>query len=173
MAALGQTAPSRYEIAVEQFFTSGRNFGSETTRDATEARTRTNELLSQTVRCRADEVSDEEFEQVKLHPTLGEKIVGQIPQLVDTLPGIRSHHERFDGRGYPDGLAGQSIPLMARILAIADTYDAITSDRPYRKGLDVAVALQEVKSGAGSQFDPELAEVFVTLMLPLADQAAA
>lgn len=106
-------------------------------------------------------LTDEEFEMIKQHPVLGEKIVGQIPQLRDTLPGIRNHHERWDGRGYPDKMAGEEIPLIARILAVADTYDAMTSDRPYRKGLPVEVALAEIEKGAGTQFDPELARLFV------------
>ncbi len=109
-------------------------------------------------------LTDEEFEMIKLHPALGEKIVSQIPELADTIPGIRGHHERYDGRGYPDGLAGEEIPLTARILAVADTYDAMTSDRPYRKGLDRAIAFDAILQGSGSQFDPELAAQFVDMM---------
>jgi diguanylate cyclase (GGDEF)-like protein len=109
-------------------------------------------------------LSDEEFEMIKLHPALGEKIVSQIPELADTIPGIRGHHERFDGRGYPDGLIGNDIPLLARILAVADTYDAMTSDRPYRKGLDPSVAFEAILSGRGTQFDPDLATQFVEMM---------
>lgn len=101
---------------------------------------------------------------IKLHPALGEKIVSQIPELADTIPGIRGHHERYDGQGYPDGLAGEEIPLTARILAVADTYDAMTSDRPYRKGLDRAIAFDAILQGSGSQFDPELAVQFVDMM---------
>ena len=108
-------------------------------------------------------LTDEEFDQIAKHPVLGEKIVGQIPQLRDALPGIRHHHERWDGRGYPDKLVAENIPLIARILAVADTFDAMTSDRPYRKGLSVEIALAEIRKGAGSQFDPELAETFVRL----------
>lgn len=109
-------------------------------------------------------LTDEEFDMIKTHPELGEKIVLQIPQLRDCLPGVRSHHERYDGRGYPDKLAGEDIHIIARILAVADTYDAMTSDRPYRKGLPVQVALSEIHKGAGTQFDPELAYKFIEIM---------
>lgn len=109
-------------------------------------------------------LTDEEFDMIKLHPGLGEKIVGQIPQLHDTLQGIRSHHERWDGRGYPDSLEGESIPLIARILAVADTFDAMTSDRPYRKGMDIRIAEEEIRKCAGRQFDPEIAVVFADFL---------
>jgi diguanylate cyclase (GGDEF)-like protein len=112
---------------------------------------------------KAGKLDDEEFEMIKLHPGLGEKIVSQIPELVDTLPGIRHHHERFDGRGYPDRLVGAEISDMARILAIADTFDAMTSNRPYRNGLPEHVALEEIEKNAGTQFDPEFAIRFVEM----------
>lgn len=109
-------------------------------------------------------LTDEEFDAIKLHPVLGVKIVEKIPQLRDTLPGIRNHHERWDGRGYPDKISGDQIPLLGRILAVADTFDAMTSDRPYRKGMDQTVALEEIARCAGTQFDPELAAKFVEIM---------
>lgn len=119
-------------------------------------------------------MSEEEREVMETHPVLGEVIVRKAPQLAPTLPGVRNHHERWDGKGYPDKLAGNAIPFIARILAVADTYDAMTSDRPYRKGLSVEVALGEIAKGAGTQFDPALAPAFVEMMraqfeaLPLA-----
>ena len=106
-------------------------------------------------------LTDDEFLEIAKHPVLGEKIVSQIPQLRDSLPGIRHHHERWDGRGYPDKLSQDSIPLIARVLAVADTYDAMTSDRPYRKGLSHDIAFKEIERGAGTQFDPYLVEVFL------------
>ena len=77
---------------------------------------------------------------------------------------VRHHHERYDGKGYPDGLEGDDIPYLSRIIAIADSYDAMTSDRPYRKGLDVSTAIEEIRKNSGSQFDPILAEKFISLM---------
>ena len=109
-------------------------------------------------------MDDEERRVMETHPALGEVIVRKAPKLAAALPGVRHHHERWDGGGYPDGLAGEQIPLLARILALADTFDAMTSDRPYRKGLSWDTALGEVARGAGTQFDPSLAPLFVSLM---------
>lgn len=111
----------------------------------------------------------EERTIMETHPVLGEVIVRKVPQLAATLPGVRHHHEAWDGTGYPDRLAGEAIPYIARVLAIADTFDAMTSDRPYRKGLDWNIALDEITKKSGTQFDPELAPAFVELMRPSAD----
>lgn len=111
-----------------------------------------------------ERLSDDERAIMETHPVLGEVIVRKVPQLEETLPGVRHHHERWDGRGYPDGLSAEQIPYMARVLAVADTYDAMTSDRPYRKGLAVDFALGEIAKGAGTQFDPLLADAFVEMM---------
>ncbi len=109
-------------------------------------------------------LDEEERAVMETHPVLGEVIVRKAPQLAATLPGVRHHHERWDGKGYPDGQAGEAIPLMARYLALADTFDAMTSDRPYRKGLSLEIALAEIGRGAGTQFDPDLAPAFIELM---------
>jgi HD-GYP domain-containing protein (c-di-GMP phosphodiesterase class II) len=93
---------------------------------------------------------------MKEHPVDGEKLVAKVSQLHDVLPAVRHHHERWDGAGYPDGLRGEVIPLMARVMAIADTIDAMTSDRSYRRGLSVEEVRREVERCAGTQFDPEI-----------------
>ncbi len=100
-------------------------------------------------------------------------IVRKVPALAATLPGVRHHHENWNGAGYPDNLAGEKIPLIARLLAVADTYDAMTSDRPYRKGLPRDVALAEIAKKAGTQFDPMLAEQFVAMMTEMKLERAA
>ena len=81
----------------------------------------------------------------------------------DVVPGVLHHHERYDGLGYPDGLKGESIPLSARIILVADTFDAMTSTRPYREGMPLDVAIDELRRCSGTQFDPELVEAFVGL----------
>lgn len=109
-------------------------------------------------------LTDEEFDQIKSHPVLGENILRQIEPVEKMAPyisGVRSHHERYDGKGYPDGLVGRSIPLHGRIIAVADAYDAMTSDRPYRKGMDHERALAILEQGRGSQWDPEFAGLFL------------
>ncbi|MCK4368174.1 MAG: diguanylate cyclase [Dehalococcoidales bacterium] len=109
-------------------------------------------------------LTDEEWEPVKVHPKLGVEILRHIIDLVNCLPAILHHHERYDGKGYPSGLKGDNIPLEGRILAIADAYDAMTSPRPYREQLSSQQALNELKRCAGTQFDPELVDVFCKLI---------
>jgi putative nucleotidyltransferase with HDIG domain len=106
-------------------------------------------------------LTDEEFDTMRRHPENGSYIVADLdlPPIVQHM--VRSHHERWDGRGYPDGLAGEAIPLAARILTVADTVDAMTSDRSYRKALPIEVAVQEVRKLAGVQFCPTVAETFL------------
>lgn len=108
-------------------------------------------------------LTDEEFGEIKKHPETGHRILGGIPGLDDVLPGVLHHHERWDGRGYPHGLTGQDIPMVARILALADTFDAMSSSRAYREGMPRAKVLAEIRKCAGAQFDPDLAPIFVEL----------
>lgn len=102
----------------------------------------------------------EEFAAMKRHPVIGASLVDQVAPLRAYVPSVRSHHEHWDGSGYPDGLAGESIPLEARILCIADSFDAMTSARSYREPLGAESAVEEIRRCSGTQFDPRLVEVF-------------
>lgn len=106
-------------------------------------------------------LSDEEFKHVRLHSQTGERILKPIVDDKEILKAVRHHHERYDGAGYPDGLKGEQIPQLARIIAVADTFDAMTSERPYRKALTEEAACAEVERCRGSQFDPEVADAFL------------
>jgi len=108
-------------------------------------------------------LTDEEFGLIKLHPEIGHRILKDLPALKDVLPGVLHHHERHDGRGYPRGLKGYDIPRMAKIIALADTFDAMSSTRSYRAAMARPAVLAEIARCAGAQFDPELARLFVTL----------
>lgn len=119
--------------------------------------------MPKNILCKNGRLTDEEFFVMKSHPTRGEKIVINIKKLHIIAEWVKSHHEKYDGTGYPDGLKGEEIPLPGRIIALADTYDAMTSTRPYRTALSHEVAMSEIKRCAGTQFDPKLAELFVKL----------
>ncbi|WP_035571534.1 HD-GYP domain-containing protein [Halonatronum saccharophilum] len=109
-----------------------------------------------------ERLTKEEFEVIKLHPSVGYNILkGTGLNKKIHLNSILYHHERYDGQGYPEGLKGEEIPLEARIVGIADAFDAMTSKRPYNKALSIERGLKELKDNAGSQFDPYLVEVFV------------
>ncbi|MCD4783725.1 MAG: HD-GYP domain-containing protein [Candidatus Eremiobacteraeota bacterium] len=118
---------------------------------------------------KVEPLSDEEFEIIKKHPLIGVEIVKPYPALHRAIPGIRHHHEKWDGSGYPDGLDEESIPLAARIITITDTFDAMTEDRPYRKGLSYSDALNELVRLSGQQFDPNLVPVFIRTLLRKGD----
>ena len=106
-------------------------------------------------------LTEKEWEAMRKHPVTGAEIVTHIKGLRDLIGGIKHHHERYDGKGYPDGLKSDEIPFMARIIAVADTFDAMTSDRPYRKGLPVEVAREEIQRNAAAQFDPYMVAAFL------------
>ncbi len=112
---------------------------------------------------KTDKLTPAEFEIMKTHTTIGAKMLEQVADLAPVIPIVRSHHERWDGKGYPDGLAGENIPLVARIVGVADAYDAMTSDRPYRKALSADVAFAEIAKMTGKQFDPVAAEAFMAI----------
>ena len=109
-------------------------------------------------------LNEEEFEIVKQHVGLGELIIKEIPNLLDVLAAVGSHHERYDGQGYPRGLRGEEIPLLGRILAVADAYSAMTIDRPYRKALTLAEARDELRRVSGTQLDPQVVATFFTIL---------
>jgi HD-GYP domain-containing protein (c-di-GMP phosphodiesterase class II) len=105
-------------------------------------------------------LDENEYEIIKQHPKTGEEILGHITMLKDVIPGMKYHHERVDGMGYPDGLSKDEIPLIAKIIAVADTFDAITTDRAYRKAVTDDEALRELSAHAGTQFDEEVVRAF-------------
>ena len=109
-------------------------------------------------------LTDEEFQCIKKHPSIGGKILGNIREMPQLAAGAKWHHERYDGRGYPEGLAGDDIPEEARIIAVADAYDAMTSNRSYRGALPQEVVRAEIEKGKGSQFDPKFADIMLSMI---------
>ena len=106
-------------------------------------------------------LTPEEFEQIQQHSEAGARIIGRLGRLRDAVPIIRHHHERWDGHGYPDGIAAAAIPLEAAIVGLADAWDAMTTDRPYQRALSVQEALGEIRRGRGTQFAPEVVDAFL------------
>lgn len=117
--------------------------------------------IPQKILCKPGKLTDEEYEVMKSHPQQAEKMLMGIKKLTVISNWLRTHHERWDGKGYPNGLKGEEIPISGRIIALADTYDAMTSTRSYRKALSHETAIAEIQRCAGTQFDPVLAELFV------------
>jgi HD-GYP domain-containing protein (c-di-GMP phosphodiesterase class II) len=106
-------------------------------------------------------LDDDEWQVMQQHVRFGEMIVKGIAEISDAIEPVATHHERFDGNGYPRGLKGKKIPLLGRILAVVDAYSAMTLDRPYRKALTEETAIDELRRGAGTQFDPAVVEAFL------------
>ncbi|MBR3033163.1 MAG: HD domain-containing protein [Clostridiales bacterium] len=109
-------------------------------------------------------LTDEEFAIIKKHPGMGAQILENIKEDPELTIAARFHHERFDGRGYPEGISGFDIPETARIIAVADAYDAMSSDRSYRKRLSVEQIISQLTEGKGSQFDPKFADVMISII---------
>jgi diguanylate cyclase (GGDEF)-like protein/PAS domain S-box-containing protein len=114
---------------------------------------------------KSEKLNDEEWSEIRKHPEVGYRIANVSPELVFIADFILCHHERWDGKGYPQGLKGESIPLLSRIISVVDSYDAMTQDRPYRKAMPTAAAIEEIAKNAGTQFDPDIAKVFIEKIL--------
>ena len=117
--------------------------------------------ISENILLKPDKLSKAEWEQIKKHPDIGNNILSNIDELAFLSKVIRHHHERIDGSGYPDGLSGNQIPLLSRILAVADAYDAMISDRPYRRHLTESEAVSRLQRGSDTQFDAKIVNIFV------------
>jgi ribonuclease P protein subunit RPR2 len=120
--------------------------------------------IPEQILCKDGPLTEAEWVVMRSHPAIGADIVAPMGFLADTVHLIRHHHEWFDGSGYPDGLAHDEIPLTARIFSVADSFDAMTSDRPYRDSMGVERALDEIRGGAGTQFDPDVVEEFIEMI---------
>ena len=129
--------------------------------------------VSEEVLAKPGRLDEQELAQIREHPKLGARILLRVTALRGALPYVLYHHERWDGGGYPTGRAGEQIPLEARVLAVADAFDAMTSDRPYSRALDLDEALAEVARCAGTQFDPAIVRVFLELFAEPAELPAA
>jgi HD-GYP domain-containing protein (c-di-GMP phosphodiesterase class II) len=108
-------------------------------------------------------LTEEEYAAIKMHPEIGANILKPVGAFKDLVPAVYCHHERFDGKGYPRGIQGEDIPLYARIISVADSYDAMTSYRPYRSAFSCEAALAEIERNKGTQFDPNIADIFIGL----------
>ncbi len=120
--------------------------------------------IPDTILLKNDRLDAEETSKMNQHTAYGSEILGNVKKLRDIIPGVRGHHEKYDGTGYPDHLKGTDIDPIARIIAVADTYDAMTTDRPYRKALSMQIAIDELKKCSGRQFDGDVVEHFVRVL---------
>jgi HD-GYP domain-containing protein (c-di-GMP phosphodiesterase class II) len=109
-------------------------------------------------------LDDEEYDMIKKHPSIGARILEPIASYKEIIPMVLQHHERYDGKGYPDGLSGEEIDIGARILSVADVFDAMKSDRPYREGMALERVIDIITEEAGRQFDPDVVAAFLTVM---------
>ena len=109
-------------------------------------------------------MTDEEFQLIQEHPTKGARILEPIAAYAHIIPMVLQHHEKFNGKGYPDGIAGKEISLSGRILAVADVFDALISDRPYRKGMGLERTIGIIKEDSGTHFDPNVVRAFLKVI---------
>jgi HD-GYP domain-containing protein (c-di-GMP phosphodiesterase class II) len=119
--------------------------------------------ISASILNKEGKLTDEEFDEIKKHPVIAYNILKDVEFLKSGLNGILQHHERYDGKGYPHGIKGKEICIFARIMCVADAFDAMTSDRPYRKGMSMENALKEIERCKGTQFDPEIADLLISM----------
>lgn len=117
--------------------------------------------ISDTVLTKPGPLDEDEWRQMRQHPAIGANLLGQVPFLSGALPVVSSHHERWDGAGYPQGLKAEAIPMEARIVAVADAFDAMTTDRVYRRGRGIGAAVAEIQRCSGTHFDPTVVEAFL------------
>jgi len=120
--------------------------------------------ISEKILLKKGKLTKQEFEEIKMHPQIAADILRPIQSLQPLIPLIFYHHERWDGKGYPSGIKGEEIPIGSRIIAVADVYQALTSDRPYRKALNLNKALKIIREGAGTQFDPQIVDIFLKIL---------
>ncbi|MDQ3985532.1 MAG: HD domain-containing protein [Actinomycetota bacterium] len=125
--------------------------------------------ISDSILLKPGPLTEEEWAIMKSHPEIGERMLNGIDFLTPVLPIVRHHHERWDGNGYPDRLKGKSIPVGARIVAVCDAFDAMTSDRPYREAMPLDLACEELKRNSGTQFDPECVDLLVDVVSRMGD----
>jgi len=117
--------------------------------------------ISESVLCKTGRLTPDEYKEMKRHPEIGARILGNVSQVEDLIPGVLHHHERMNGKGYPAGLQGDDVPYLGRVICLADSFDAMTSDRTYRSARPIQIAASEIRRYAGTQFDPRLAAVLL------------
>ena len=120
--------------------------------------------ISDSILLKETKLTDSEYNEIKKHPSIGKNILSNTKIFQNLIPIVYYHHERFDGTGYPEGLSGNEIPLLARIVSVADAFDAMTSKRSYRNDLSIPEAIEELKRCSGSQFDPNITKVFLDIL---------
>jgi HD-GYP domain-containing protein (c-di-GMP phosphodiesterase class II) len=120
--------------------------------------------IDEAILAKPDKLTPAERKEIEMHTMRGYYILSGFPEFGDALMGVKSHHEKYDGSGYPEGLSGEHIPLIARVLAVADSYDAMTSARPYRRAKTKGEAIIELKRCSGTEFDPEIVNAFLEIL---------
>src|SRR5262249_48944418 len=129
--------------------------------------------ISDSILLKPGPLTPEEWAVMRSHPEIGRQLLERIPFLRDAIPVVYHHHERWDGTGYPLGLAGEAIPLAARIFAVADAFDAMTFDRPYSKAIPMEIARERIRGAAGSHFDPGVVETFLAMPVEVFEKVRA